>query len=256
MRRCQIQEDFVEVTQHIPQERIVERIGEQIVDVPVLHIQEQSLEVVRSIPLELLSSAPWSSSSTFSCLSWWKKVHQQRISERVVEQIVSVPVFWILEETIEVVKLRSFDKVDMTVNMQGRVPIVQTAHNSVQVPHGPFPDPGERCPWCDAATKASDWESAKDACNPTVAKLMMHQFECRDKFLKSRATRGRAFSDAETGPTIHIVQQTVEVPIVRTVQRTLEVPVVMLRQVPVTHSSSAVETPHVRFMTMPWICGL
>ena len=71
--------DVVEVVQIIPQERIQQRIVEQIVDVPVPQVVEEILEVIKVIP-------------------------QERVSERIVEQIVDVPVPQVMEEIVKVVR--------------------------------------------------------------------------------------------------------------------------------------------------------
>ena len=64
--------------QHVPRERVQNLVGEQIVDVPVQQILEQSVEVIKVIPEE------------------W-------MSKRIVQQIVDVPVPQILEEIVALV---------------------------------------------------------------------------------------------------------------------------------------------------------
>ena len=64
--------------QHVPRERVQNLVGEQIVDVPVQQILEQSVEVIKVIPEE------------------W-------MSKRIVQQIVHVPVPQILEEIVALV---------------------------------------------------------------------------------------------------------------------------------------------------------
>ena len=75
----QTQDHDVEVVRVIPQERISERINEQIVGVPVPEIMEEIVGVVKFVP-------------------------QGRLKQHVVEQIVDVQVRQIMEETIEVMK--------------------------------------------------------------------------------------------------------------------------------------------------------
>ena len=82
----QIMEDIVEVIQLVPQERIQERIVEEIIDVPVPQWIEEMIEVVKLIP-------------------------QERVENRTAEQIVDVPVPQIQEELVEVIQLVPHERI-------------------------------------------------------------------------------------------------------------------------------------------------
>ena len=118
----QIQEQIVEVSNTIPQERISERIVEYTRDVPVPQIREQIVEVVNNFP-------------------------QERISERTAEQTVDVTTPQILEEIVEAVSATHERVQQRTVAQPGdqaRRVFTDTVHRQ-----------GSCSAYCDTATGPS-----------------------------------------------------------------------------------------------------
>ena len=85
--------------------RIQERIIEET-DVPVPHMMEQTIEVVKHIP-------------------------QEHVQNHTVKQIIDMPVM--VQETVEVRQIQFIDEaVDVPVIVQRQVPIVQRMQNTVE----------------------------------------------------------------------------------------------------------------------------
>ena len=104
----QTQDHDVEVVRVIPQERIAERIKEQIVDVLGPEIMDEIVGVV-------------------------KFVSQEREKQHVVEQVVDVLARQIMVETIGVMKVARLERVCEKIEEQVDVPVPQVVEQIVDV---------------------------------------------------------------------------------------------------------------------------
>ena len=106
----QIWEPIVEVTHHVPQERVQDRTPEQFVDVPVPRIVERADEVVRVTPRERVQNLTLEHIVDVPVPQIMKAavevVHapQECVQSRTPEQIVDEPVRPVMEAAVEVVR--------------------------------------------------------------------------------------------------------------------------------------------------------
>ena len=104
-------EEIVEVIRLVPQERIQERIEEEIIDVSDPQMTEDIVEVVKRIPEERAQNCAVEHIVDVPVPQIRKEIGeeiqcivQERTSDRVVEQIVDVPVPEIGDQIVEIVK--------------------------------------------------------------------------------------------------------------------------------------------------------
>ena len=115
----------------IPQERVQNNTVEQIVDVPVSQIQEETVEVIQLLPQDRMSDRVVepivdSPSSTDSVAD---------SSHGELEQIIAMPVMVQrqVQKTVEVPQIPFIDEaVDVPVIVQRQVPIVQRVQKTVE----------------------------------------------------------------------------------------------------------------------------
>ena len=113
-----------------PQEQIPEKICEQIADVHVPQVVEQTIEVpkmaeqILDVPVpemvEQLTEMP-------------ETVSQDRIKQRTVEQIVDAPVLQAVEELAEVSKVFSQDRIQQRI-VEQTIPAIPLAEKIVKLP--------------------------------------------------------------------------------------------------------------------------
>ena len=147
-----VMEEIMEVIPWMPQERTQERIVEETTHVPIPQVMEESIEVVKHIPQEQVQIYTAEQLVSMPVPRIWEEtgqviqlIQQRRIPNRVVEQIVDVLVPKIRDQIVEVVKVITQERlqrhtreqiVHVLVFVQAKVPAVQVAQKTVEVPDG------------------------------------------------------------------------------------------------------------------------
>ena len=226
------QSEFSEERQrHASHKRIQECIAQET-DVPVPHMMEKTIEVMKLIPLE-------------------------RVQNRTVEQVIDVPVLQI-QETVEVLQIQLIDKVvDVPVLVQRQVPTVQKVQKTVKVRQEQFIDKvvdapvivQRQVPAIQVAQK-----TVKDPQTQSIVKELRSKFEvghtnkvhARNQLDKNRWRKKQGLeatqypqdmqeradpTNQRQVPAIRSVQKTVEVPRVQYIDTVADIPVDVQRQV-------------------------
>ena len=134
--------EIVEVLQLVPQPRVQQRTDVLISDVPMSQFQE-ILEVVPHFSRERISErimreivdveVPQIQEDTVEVI---QPTLQERFSERIVEQIINVPVPQIQEQSVDVVNYIPHERVPQsTVNQIVETPVPQLVEDTVNVIH-------------------------------------------------------------------------------------------------------------------------
>ena len=211
------QSEFSEKQQGHPSHKRIQECTVEETVVPVPHMMEKTIEVVKLIP-------------------------QERFQNRTAEQIIDVPILQI-QETVEVHQVQFIDKaVDVPVVMHRQVPTVQKMQKTAEVPQVQFIDKvvdapmimQRQVPAIQVAQK-----TVKDPQTQSIVKELRSKFEVghtnkvhgRNQSDKNRWRKKHEFEAKQKGPQypqdaqerIDLTSQR-QVPAIRSVQKAVEVP--------------------------------
>ena len=226
--QCEFSE---ERQRHASHKRIQECIVQET-DVPVPHMMEKTIEVMKLIP-------------------------QERVQNRTVEQVIDVPVLQI-QETVEVPQIQLIDEVvDVPVVVQRQVPTVEKVQKTVKVRQVQFIDKvvdapvivQRQVPAIQVAQK-----TVKDPQTQSIVKELRSKFEVghtnkvharnqldMNRWRKKQGLEATQYpqdmqeradpTNQRQVPAIRSVQKTVEVPRVQYIDKVADIPVDVQRQV-------------------------
>ena len=128
-----IREETGQVIQLIPQDRISDRNGEQVIDIPIPQIQVEIVGIMLILQERISERIGTTLSSRIQekLFEVMQLIRQERISWRIVEKSVDVPVSQIQERPVEGAKGIPRERVDI----QTKVPAIHFAEKTVDIPH-------------------------------------------------------------------------------------------------------------------------
>ena len=132
MKDTDTEEELVEAFKVFFQDRVQQRIVEQITEIPTVSLAEEIME--RTIEETINISIPHVMEKTIEGV---KLIPQERVQNCTVEQFIDMPVMMQrqVRKTVEVPQRQFVDKaVDMPVIVQRQVPIVRKVRKTVEVP--------------------------------------------------------------------------------------------------------------------------
>ena len=132
MKDSDTEEEPVEVFDVFTQDRVQQRMVEQITETPTVSLDEERIiEETIDIPVPHMMEKP---------IEVVKLFPQEQVQDRTVERIVKMPVVQV-QETVEVPQVKLIDKaMDVSVVMQRQVPIVRKVQKTAEIPQTQFID--------------------------------------------------------------------------------------------------------------------
>ena len=219
----------VEVPNVVSQDRIPQRTVEQVIDTLIPQIVEEIIEVFTGEFLSLMSRKMKDTDREEELVEAFKVFVQDRVQQRIMEQITETPAVSIAEEIMETPKTQTqVDKtIDMLVVRQGQVPTIRPVQKTVEVPQVRFLD------------RAVDVPVVTQRHVP----LEVPQAQFIDKVVDvSVDMQGQV-------PAVQVVKKTAEVPQIRFIDRVVDTPIVQKRQVPTVQTvRKTMENPEAQFL--------